>query len=139
MPYTQRIDKAILQGHMVQVYNTITREETQILVRLPTNHVGLNRYKWRVKLQDSARCECGAEEEMVQHFLLQCPQWAEQRIPLQQALGERGADLAYALGGWSGRMDRTRKYIDGEKGKWKPNTAVLKAVIKFVKATQRLE
>jgi hypothetical protein len=54
--YTQRIDKAVIQGHMVQVYNTMSREETQIRAQPRTNHVGLNRYKWRVKLQDSARC-----------------------------------------------------------------------------------
>lgn len=115
-------------------------EDTQILVQLRTNYIGLNSYKWRVKLQESARCECGAEQETVQHFLFQCQQWAEQMIPLQQALGDRGTDLAFALGGWSGRTDRTTgRYIDGRKENSKPNTAVLKAVIKFVKATGRLE
>lgn len=64
----------------------------------------------------------------------------EQRILLQQALGDRGTDLAYSLGGWSGRTDRvTGRYIYGRKEKWKPNTAVLKAVVRFVKATRRLE
>jgi hypothetical protein len=71
--YTQRIDKAILQGHVVQVYNTMSREDTQILVQLRTNHIGLNRYKWRVKLQESASCECRAEQETVQHFLIPMP------------------------------------------------------------------
>ena len=46
----------------------------------------------------------------------------------------QNGDLAYSLGGWSGRKDRAVRLIDKEKEKWKPNTAVLKAVIKFVKA-----
>jgi hypothetical protein len=50
----------------------------------------------------------------------------------------RWTDLSYALGGWSGRRDhRTQRELDGPKEEWKPNMAVLKAVIKFVKATQR--
>jgi hypothetical protein len=50
-----------------------------------------------------------------------------------------GTDLAYALRGWSRRKDRIGRYIDRGKGKWRPNTAVLKAVIKFPKATERPE
>jgi hypothetical protein len=45
----------------------------------------------------------------------------------------------YSLGGWSKKKDGRGRYIDGEKGKWRPNTAVLKAVVKFVKETQRLK
>ena len=41
-----------------------------------------------------ARCECRAEQEIV-HFLFQCPQWAEQRTLLHQALGNRGSDPAF--------------------------------------------
>ena len=55
-------------------------------------------------------------------------------------MGDRWADLSYALGGWSGRQDpNTRKPIDGRKSRWKPNIGVLKAVVQFVKATGRLQ
>ena len=55
-------------------------------------------------------------------------------------MGHRWGDLAFALGGWSGRREGiTQKYVDGPRDKWKPKLAVLKAVIKFVKATRRFE
>jgi hypothetical protein len=51
---------------------------------------------------------------------------------------DRWGDLAYALGGWSGRTEReTGKPIDGPKARWKPNTGVLRAVIQYVRATKR--
>jgi hypothetical protein len=53
---------------------------------------------------------------------------------------DRWGDLAYALGGWSGRTDReTGKPIDGLKRRWKPNVKVLKAVIQYVKTTKRFQ
>ena len=46
----------------------------------------------------------------------------------KQTVRERGADLAYALGGWSGKKDGAGRCVDGVKGKWKPNTAVFKEI-----------
>ncbi|KFZ04620.1 hypothetical protein V501_09122, partial [Pseudogymnoascus sp. VKM F-4519 (FW-2642)] len=86
----------------------------------------------------SAECECGRARETIKHFLFECPQWTEQRTKLRQALGERWADLPFTLGGWSGRFHTgTRQPIDGPKSKWKPDIKVIRAVIKFVQATQR--
>ncbi|KAH8798640.1 hypothetical protein F5884DRAFT_656509, partial [Xylogone sp. PMI_703] len=83
---------------------------------------------------------CGVEEETVRHFVFQCLQWAEQRQALREILGERMGDLSYALGGWSGRLDRrTEEQVDGSKEKWKPNINTIKAVIQFVKATGRFQ
>jgi hypothetical protein len=48
--------------------------------------------------------------------------------------GNRGqvGDLAYALGGWSGRKDRgTGKLADEAKERWKPNMKVLKAANQY--------
>lgn len=59
---------------------------------------------------------------------------------LQEALGERRSDFSYALGGWSGQIKRGKgKEVDRSKAKWKPDISATKAVIQFVKATQRLQ
>jgi hypothetical protein len=53
---------------------------------------------------------------------------------------DRWGDLAYALGGWSGRRDgRTSKLMDGARERWKPNMKVLMAVIQYVKGTKRFQ
>jgi hypothetical protein len=46
---------------------------------------------------------------------------------LQQALEDKGTDLAYALGGWSGKTDKTTgRVVNRRKEKWRPYTVVLK-------------
>lgn len=135
-----RLDKALPYNHIVCQYNTMIREETRILVQLRTNHVGLNSYLHKMHGADLPRCECGAEQETVALFLFLCPQLRVQRVPIKQTLGSRWTDLPYTLGAWSGRRDgATGKLVDGPRKQWKPNRAVLKAVIQFVKATQRLQ
>ena len=55
-------------------------------------------------------------------------------------MADRWGDLAYALGGWSGRRDRrTNQSVDGAREKWKPNIKVLRAVIQYVKDTRRFQ
>jgi hypothetical protein len=87
---------------------------------------------------DLGMCECGIEEERVRHFLFQSPQWLGPRRALYEALGERRSDLSYALGGWSGRIERrTGREIGGSKEKMETDITAIRAVIQFVKATQR--
>jgi hypothetical protein len=92
---------------MVKVYNTMSQEDTRILVQLRTGHIGLNVYLKRVGKAERSTCTCGLGEESVFHFLFQCPTWAEQRQSLRNAIGNRWADLSYALGGWSDKRDPT--------------------------------
>jgi len=50
------------------------------------------------------------------------------------------SDLAYALGGWSGRRDgRTSRFPDSPRKEWKPNLSVIKATIQFVMNTGRFQ
>jgi ribonuclease HI len=133
----KEIDKALPQNHMVKVYNTWSQEDTRTLVQLRTGHLGLNVYLKRVGKAERSTCACGLGEESVFHFLFQCPTWVEQRQSLRTAIGNRWADLSYALGGWNNRRDPTGKLIDGRKDKWKPNLEALKAVVQFAKATGR--
>ncbi|RFU26788.1 hypothetical protein B7463_g9554, partial [Scytalidium lignicola] len=138
--FTRTIDKALPQQHIAKVYSTLNSQDAAIVIQLRTGHLALNGPMARIHRAESARCQCGVEEETVRHFVFQCPQWTEQRQALREILGERMGDLSYALGGWSGRINRrTRKQIDGSKEKWKPNINAIKAVIQFVKATGRFQ
>jgi hypothetical protein len=135
--FTRTLDKALPQEHIAKIYDSLSRQDSVITVQLRTGHLGLNSYMARIQSADTTRCECGADEESVRHFLFQCPQWMGPRQTLQGVLWDRRGDLSYALGGWSGRMDtRTVKLIDGSEEKWKPDIGVIRAVIQLVKATE---
>jgi hypothetical protein len=125
---------------MTQVYNTLNREEAGILSQLRTGHTPLNDSLARIGVEDSAMCMCNTGIETAQHFLFYCPKWTDKRRRFRETMGERWGDLAYAVGGWSGRMNRsTGKLVDGPKEKWKPDIRVIKVTIQFVKATRRFQ
>ena len=138
--FTRKIDKALPNEHMTKVYNSLSREEAGILSQLRTDHTPLNSNLARIGAEESANCICGPIVESTQHFLFYCPKWRSERTKLRETMVGRWGDLAYALGGWSGRRDkRTGKFVDGASEKWKPNMKVLKAMIQFVKDTKRFQ
>jgi hypothetical protein len=125
---------------MTKVYNSLSREEAGILSQLRTDHTPLNSNLARIGAEESANCTCGTVVESIQHFLFHCPKWRSERGKLREAMADRWGDLAYALGGWSGRIDRrTGKFVDGKQERWKPNMKVLKAMIQYVKDTKRFQ
>jgi hypothetical protein len=65
------------------------------LVQLRTGHCGLNHYLHRFGLKNTPYCECGYGKETVEHFLLQCPKYTEQRRRLRREVG-----------GWNMRADK---------------------------------
>ncbi|KFY66181.1 hypothetical protein V496_02147 [Pseudogymnoascus sp. VKM F-4515 (FW-2607)] len=136
--FTRNLDKALPGTHMRAIYNQLQASEARILVQLRTNHSPLNEYLHSIGVRDSGTCPCGMAVETAQHFLFECRNWTQEREELRAAMGERWADLSYALGGWSGRRSRiTEAEVDGPRHTWKPNIQVIKALIKFTKSTQR--
>jgi hypothetical protein len=125
---------------MTQVYNTLNQEEAGILSQLRTGHTLLNDSLARIGVENSAMCIYNSEIETVQHFLFYCPRWIDKRRSFRETMEERWRDLAYALEGWSRRINRgTGKLVDRPKEKWKPDIKVIKVVIQFVKATERFQ
>jgi hypothetical protein len=59
----------------------------------------LNKSLYRLKIVDTAECQCGEGEESIQYVLLYCLTWAAARAELQVAVGERWGDVSYLLGG----------------------------------------
>jgi hypothetical protein len=93
----------------------LSREDAGILSRFRTGHALLNDTLACIGVEESAACICGARIESVFHFLFYCPKWRDEQSNLQKTMAEvdRWADLAYALGGWSGRKDRgTDRFVD---------------------------
>jgi len=62
----------------VKLSGTLDRlrgREAALLSRLRTGHVRLNGWAFQMGLARSPRCACGAVEETVGHFLLECDRW----------------------------------------------------------------
>ena len=80
----------------LQLYKGRTKPFCSILVQLRTGKIGLNAFLKRARVPNiEALCECKEDEETVEHFLLKCSRWREQRVLLnglktvKEALEER--------------------------------------------------
>jgi hypothetical protein len=91
------------------------------------------------EVADEAKCSCGNGEETIRHLILSCPRWTDERKELSETVGARSGDASYLLGGWGSRKDvRTGQLLDGPKEKWKSDIEVVKATIRFLRKTGRL-
>jgi ribonuclease HI len=136
--YTWQLDQALPGKHTLALYNT-SSEEASVLVQMRTGHRRLNQSLYRLKIVDTADCQCGEGEESIQHVLLHCPRWTAARAELQAAAGDRWGDVSYLLGGWGLKKHwETGEPLDGPKKKWKPDLKVVKQTIRFIQHTGRL-
>ena len=70
------------------LYNGIAdRNGAAIIAQLRTGHCGLNRYLHRFNIRNSPYCQCGYGKETVEHYLLECRQYREQRKKLRGEVG----------------------------------------------------
>jgi hypothetical protein len=86
-----------------------------------------------------ALCECERGEETIRHVILSCARWAEERRELRIVAKERAGDVPFLLGGWGKKQDSQGQLIDGPKEKWRPDLEVVKATIRFLEQTGRLD
>ena len=99
----------------------------------------LNKSLHRLKIVDTADCQCGEGEESIQHVLLHCPRWTAARVQLQAVAGDRWGEVSYLLGGWCTKKHwKTGEPLDGPKEKWKPDLNMVKHTIRFLQQTGRL-
>jgi hypothetical protein len=104
-----------------------------------TRYCRLNQSLFRLRIVDTADCQCGEGEESIQHVLLYYPIWTAIRAELQAAAGDRWGDVSYLLGGWRLKKHwETGEPLDGPKEKWKPDLKVVKQTIRFLQHTGRL-
>jgi hypothetical protein len=58
--YTWKMDQALPGKHTLQLYGSLTSDQTSILIQARTGHCRLNQNLARGGIVDSARCECGS-------------------------------------------------------------------------------
>ena len=101
-----------------KLYNTISNRNTvATITQLRTGHCGLNYYLHRFGKRYSPYCECGKGKETVEHYLLECRRYHEERIKLRKEIGKGRLTLGKLLG----------------------EPQAIKHMIEYVKATKRLQ
>ena len=82
-----------------KLYNGIpSRNTCAKLVQLRTGHCGLNYYLHRFGIKESPLCECGYGKETVEHFLIECRRYRDQRSELRKNVGTRKMRVDSLLG-----------------------------------------
>ena len=86
-----------MQGQTL--YNSVQqRSGCAILTQLRTGHCSLNSYLFRFNKAESAECpHCGYTKETVEHFLLECPVYWEERHMLRTKVGSTRMTLSGLL------------------------------------------
>ena len=96
--------------------------EASLLSRLRTGHILLNGWRFRMRLFHTAACGCGAVDESVHHFLLECPRFEAARRVLFRSVGA---------------VDSLLDLLRVEPHAGPGCIRVLRAVVKFCRATGR--
>lgn len=104
-------------------------EERSTPAQLRTDMARLNGNLHRIKAVPTGQCECGEARETVEHFLLRCPQWDEQRRSLREDASTKWDGLSVGLGG--------KSTADGPN--WEPNLGAVQATIQFTLTTGRFD
>ena len=82
-----------------------------LLSRLRTGHCHLNQYLHRFNIIETPECECGREKETVEHYLLNCELYDEERDVLRRRVGAQGMRPSILLGD-SQTIQHTMDYIE---------------------------
>ncbi|KAJ5819479.1 hypothetical protein N7474_005070 [Penicillium riverlandense] len=135
--HTKAIDSALPGKHTRDMYDQLHREQASTLAQLRTGHARLNRYLRRIGQTLDDTCDCQEGPETVNHFLFDCKLWESHRGEMRATMGNRYRDTSFALGGRSRSQGPTAQDLDPSKN-WTPNMEVVKSVIQFAMATNRL-
>src|SRR6266496_2105488 len=96
----------------VKFYGNIrSRKQLAWIARLRTGHCSLNKYLNHIHKIDNPTCECRGSEETVQHYLLRCELFDEQRNRLRKEVGVEGMRVEKLLGDPK-LIKNTIKYIE---------------------------
>src|SRR5216110_191148 len=100
------------------LYNEIEdRNSAAKIAQLRTGHCGLNRYLHRFGKKNTSCCQCEYEKEMMEHYLLECRKFREQRKKLRKEIGTANMRVIRLLG----------------------DTNLIKHTVEYINATGRLE
>src|ERR1700731_4791395 len=94
------------------LYNEIEdRNSTAKIEQLRTGHCGLNHYLHRFGINNTSYYQCEYEKETVEHYLLECRKFREQRMKLRKEIGTAKMRVTRLLGDTK-LIKHTMEYIN---------------------------
>ena len=82
-----------------KLYGTLQKRKHAVwIARLRTGQCCLNEYLHRLNIIETPECECGAEMETIEHYLLNCGLYDEERHELRKRVGIQGMRPSILLG-----------------------------------------
>ena len=101
-----------------KLYNEVSDRDTVAkIVQLRTGHCGLNHYLHRFGKRHSPYCECGTGKETVEHYLLECRRFKQQRKKMIKDIGKGRLNVERLLG----------------------QPQMIRHTVEFIKSTKRFE
>ena len=95
-----------------KLYGTLQQRKHVVWIsRLRTGHCHLNEYLHRFNIIATPMCECGGEKEIVDHYLLNCELYDEERDALRRRVGIQGMNTSTLLGNTK-TIKKTVEYIE---------------------------
>ncbi len=86
----------------------LDRKSQTAIFRLRTGHCGLRKHLKRMGLEDTAKCECGAEEQTPEHILQYCPH----QETIRQNFWPSETSLGSKLWGPADELKRTAEFLE---------------------------
>ena len=94
-----------------KLYGELQRKHVVWITRLRTGHCHLNEYLHHFTIIKTPKCECGAEKETVDHYLLNCKLYDEERDEMRRKVGVQGMWSSMLLGNTQ-LIKKTVDYIE---------------------------
>lgn len=92
------IDPKLLAGSFTKLVAALPKKHTSALIWLRTGHCPLHSHLKKIKRAETDKCRnCPDEKENLLHYLVKCPQYAQQRHTLRTNTRHRSTNLAYLL------------------------------------------
>ena len=82
----------------LKLYETLERKHVILISPLRTGHYHLNQYLHRFDIVETSECECEAEKEIVEYYLLNCELYDEERDVLRRRVEAQRMRTGILLG-----------------------------------------
>jgi hypothetical protein len=98
-PLLKGIDNTAPSKKYLRLIKNLDRRQASLLFQLRSGHVALNHHLFRIHRSETPSCpHCqGITVETVKHFLLDCPQYVQERHKLRIKLRRNASSLSFLL------------------------------------------
>jgi hypothetical protein len=93
-----KTDKSLPSNKFIKLVGKLSRNQTSLLLQLPTGHAPLNKHLHHIGKVELLICPtCNLEDETVHHFIITCPARDEIRRKMLSTLGRDARSLQTLL------------------------------------------